>query len=124
MGPPSGPGGTGDDRPGIDTVRQRQSLAGPRLTAYVLRGADLTPVERRTSATTTTAALEQLVKGPTRREANTGIRTTLAMRHRAGDPDDVADIQLRRRAGADDGYRLARVGADPEGAATSVLVAT
>jgi hypothetical protein len=52
--------------------------AGPRLTVYFVRGADLAPVERRTSATTAVAALDLLVDGPTRAEAGSGIRTALA----------------------------------------------
>lgn len=54
------------------------SAAGPRLTVFFVRGAALAPVERRTDAATTAAALEQLVEGPTRAEVRTGIRTALA----------------------------------------------
>ncbi len=53
------------------------STAGPRLTVYFVRGNGLVPVERRTDAATTQAALGQLVEGPTRAEAGTGIRTAL-----------------------------------------------
>ncbi|MGY1709322.1 GerMN domain-containing protein [Geodermatophilus sp. SYSU D00758] len=52
--------------------------AGPRLTVFFVRGADLAPVERRTSAATAVAALDLLVEGPTRRESASGIRTALA----------------------------------------------
>jgi hypothetical protein len=52
--------------------------AGPRVTVFFVRGADLTPVQRRTTAATTAAALDQLVEGPTRTEAAGGIRTALA----------------------------------------------
>ena len=55
-----------DDRPG-----------GPRLTVYLVRGAELVPVQRRTSAVTTAQALELLVEGPSRAEAAAGIRTAL-----------------------------------------------
>ncbi len=51
--------------------------AGPRLTVFFIRGADLAPVERRTDATTTAAAIDRLVEGPTRAEVSTGIRTAL-----------------------------------------------
>lgn len=61
------PTGTGtDSRP-----------TGTQLTVYFVRGAVLAPVERPTGAATTAAALEQLVSGPTRSEAATGIRTAL-----------------------------------------------
>lgn len=52
--------------------------AGPRLAIFFVRGAELAPVERRTNAATTAAALEQLMEGPTRAEVDTGIRTALA----------------------------------------------
>lgn len=51
---------------------------GPRVTVFLVRDADLAPVERRTNARTTAAALELLVEGPTRAEAAGGIRTALA----------------------------------------------
>ncbi|GAB3349460.1 hypothetical protein GCM10027300_12560 [Modestobacter lapidis] len=51
---------------------------GPRLTLYLVRGADLAPVERPTSRVTAQSALELLVEGPTRAEARDGVRTALA----------------------------------------------
>ncbi|MGY1608436.1 GerMN domain-containing protein [Geodermatophilus sp. SYSU D00700] len=52
--------------------------AGPRLIVYFVRGAELTPVERRTDAATTASALDELVEGPSRAEVGSGIRTALA----------------------------------------------
>lgn len=63
--PPAAPSGNGDQS------------SGPRLTVFLVRGADLTPVHRRISAATPTTALEQVVEGPTRAEAASGIRTAL-----------------------------------------------
>ncbi|MGY1669129.1 GerMN domain-containing protein [Geodermatophilus sp. SYSU D00710] len=53
------------------------ATTGPQLTVFLVRGADLVPVQRRTDAATVQAALEQLVEGPSRAEAGTGIRTAL-----------------------------------------------
>jgi hypothetical protein len=64
-------------RPSTETGNGGQP-SGPRLTVFLVRGADLAPVQRRTSARTPAAALEQLVEGPTRAEAASGIRTALA----------------------------------------------
>jgi len=61
------------------------SAAGPRLTVYFVRGAELAAVQRRTDAATIQAALDQLVEGPSRREAATGIRTAL--------PPEVAGVE-------------------------------
>ncbi|MGY1737297.1 GerMN domain-containing protein [Geodermatophilus sp. SYSU D00684] len=58
-------------------VTDGSSAGGPRVTLFLVSGADLTPVERRTDAATAQAALEQLVEGPSRTEAGTGIRTAL-----------------------------------------------
>ncbi len=74
-----------DDRPEPVTTAAAPSpdigngspAAGPRLTVFFVRGAVLTPVERRSDAVTTAAALGQLVEGPTRAEVGTGIRTAL-----------------------------------------------
>lgn len=74
-----------DDRPEPVTTAAAPSsdtgngspAAGPRLTVFFVRGADLAPVERRTRAITTAAAIAQLVEGPTRAEVATGIRTAL-----------------------------------------------
>ncbi len=52
--------------------------AGAQLTVFLVRGADLAPVERRINTATASAALEQLVEGPTRAEAAGGVRTALA----------------------------------------------
>ncbi|MGY1634636.1 GerMN domain-containing protein [Geodermatophilus sp. SYSU D01186] len=65
---PAAPSSNGDNGP---------PGAGPRLTVFFVRGADLAPVERRTRATTTAAALDQLVEGPTRAEVRAGLRTAL-----------------------------------------------
>ncbi|MGY2129564.1 GerMN domain-containing protein [Blastococcus sp. SYSU DS0617] len=54
------------------------SGSGPLLTIYLIRGADLTPVVRRTTTRTTAVALDLLLEGPTRVEAADGIRTALA----------------------------------------------
>ncbi len=73
--------------------------AGPRLTVFFVRGADLAPVERRTRATTTAAALDQLVEGPTRAEVGTGIRTALAPEVVGVDevlPDGLATVSVTR----------------------------
>ncbi|MGY1683143.1 GerMN domain-containing protein [Geodermatophilus sp. SYSU D01176] len=74
-----------EDRPEpVTTAAQPSTEIGnggragaPRLTVFLVRGTRLTPVERRTDATTTATALEHLVEGPTRAEAATGIRTAL-----------------------------------------------
>jgi len=57
---------------------QPDQSSGPRLTVFFVRGAALAPVERRVSPVSPTAALAQVVDGPTRAEAATGIRTALA----------------------------------------------
>ncbi|MGY1839440.1 MULTISPECIES: GerMN domain-containing protein [unclassified Modestobacter] len=51
---------------------------GQELTIYLVRGADLTAVQRRLGVLTEAAALAQVVEGPTRAEAADGIRTALA----------------------------------------------
>ncbi len=65
--------GTGD-RHGRHGQRLRRPAADPLL---FVRGAEVIPVERRTSSVTIDAALTQLVKGPTLSEVGTGIRTAL-----------------------------------------------
>lgn len=55
-----------------------ERTAGSRLIVYLVRDADLAPVERRFRTPTAAAALDELVKGPTRAEAADGIRTALA----------------------------------------------
>jgi hypothetical protein len=62
--------------PSPDTANS-STAAGPRLTIFFVRGTELAPVERRTHAATTAAALDQLVEGPTRAEVGTGLRTAL-----------------------------------------------
>jgi hypothetical protein len=52
--------------------------AGAQLTIFLVRGTRLAPAERRISTPTPGAALEQLVEGPTRAEAASGVRTALA----------------------------------------------
>ena len=73
--------------------------AGPRLTVFFIRGAELAPVERRTASTTTAAALDQLVEGPTRAEVRTGIRTALPPEVVGVDevlPDGLATVSVTR----------------------------
>ncbi len=75
------------------------TAAGPRLTVFFVRGAALAPVERRTRATTTAAALELLVEGPSRAEVGTGIRTALPPEVVGVDevlPDGVATVSVTR----------------------------
>ncbi len=52
--------------------------SGPLVTLYLVRGAELAPVVRRTTSPTTAVALDLLLEGPTRAEAADGIRTALA----------------------------------------------
>lgn len=74
-----------EDRPEpVTTAAQPSAQIGtggragdPHVTVFLVRDVRLTPVDRRTDATTTAAALEHLVEGPTRAEAATGIRTAL-----------------------------------------------
>jgi hypothetical protein len=96
-----------EDRPEPVTTAAAPSLntgngspaAGPRLTVFFVRGAVLAPVERRTDATTTAAALDHLVEGPTRAEVRTGIRTALPPEVVGVDevlPDGVAVVSVTR----------------------------
>ena len=83
----------------VVTTGNGSPAAGPRLTVFFVRGARLTPVERRTNATTTAAALDQLVEGPTRTEVRTGIRTALPPEVGGVDqvlPDGVAIVSVTR----------------------------
>lgn len=66
---------------GVPTVAPSEDggrTAGSRLTVYLVRGVELTPAERRFRSPTLTAALEELLEGPTRAEAADGVRTALA----------------------------------------------
>ena len=75
-----------DDRPEEVSTEPAPAVAtgtgspgsGPLVTIYLVRGAELSPAVRRTTARTTTVALDLLLEGPTRAEAADGIRTALA----------------------------------------------
>ncbi|NEM08274.1 GerMN domain-containing protein [Geodermatophilus normandii] len=87
--------------------------AGPQVTVFLVRGADLTPVQRRSTVATVATALEHLVEGPTRTEAATGIRTALAPEVVGVDqqlPDGVTTVSVTRGfAGLTGGNQLLAV---------------
>jgi Sporulation and spore germination len=60
--------------------------AGSQLIVYFVRGAELTPVQRRADSATATTAMALLVEGPTRPEAAGGLRTAL--------PPEVVGVEL------------------------------
>ncbi|WP_158544543.1 GerMN domain-containing protein [Blastococcus sp. TBT05-19] len=73
--------------------------SGPRVQVFFVRGADLAPVARRTTAPDPVDALDLLVEGPTRTEAADGIRTALAPEVVGVDevlPDGTATVSLTR----------------------------
>ncbi|MDT0275463.1 GerMN domain-containing protein [Blastococcus goldschmidtiae] len=75
------------------------SGSGPLVTLYLIRGADLTPVVRRTTTRTTPVVLDLLLEGPTRIEAADGIRTALApelVGVEATEPDGTVTLTLTR----------------------------
>ena len=84
--------------PSTDPGSDRPS-DGPRLTVFFVRGAVLAPVERPARAATSAEALGQLVEGPTRREADAGIRTALAPEVVGVDrelPDGLTTVSVTR----------------------------
>lgn len=63
--------------PSVSPPGEDEGSSGPRLTVFFVRGSQLAPVQRRISAATPAAALDQVTEGPTRTEAAGGIRTAL-----------------------------------------------
>jgi spore germination protein GerM len=100
-GPPSSTGAIANDP------------AGQQLTMYLVRDADLAPVQRRARSATAAAALALLVEGPTAAEASRGLSTALPAESVEVDldlADGEATVSVRRGfAGIPGGNQLLAV---------------